>query len=91
MSVRVVAALWLVLGVVIWNGFYDLHVSRGAREYLQLRADHEAGRGPEPDMQQVMGRSKRAGVRASTAWATLVILSGWGTLWIARRAHRDRQ
>ncbi len=26
-------ALWLVVGVAVWNGFFDLYVSRGAREY----------------------------------------------------------
>ena len=89
MSARIVAALWLLLGAVVWNGFYDLHVSRGAREYGQLRADHEAGRGPDPDLQQVMTRAKRAGVEASTVWAGLIVLSGWATIWIARRG-RDR-
>lgn len=85
---RIVAALWLVVGVAVWNGFFDLYVSRGAREYGQLRVEHEMGRGPNPDMTQVMARATHDGVRASTVWATLVVLSGWATIWVARRAVR---
>ena len=85
MSRRVVLALWLALGVAVWNGFYDLHVSRGAREYAQLRLEHELGRGPEPDMTHVMARASRAGAQAATVWALVVTAAGWGTLWVARR------
>ena len=70
MTGRVIAALWLVAGVVVWNGFFDLYVSRGAREYGQLRVEHELGRGPDPDMTSVMTRAKHDGVMASSAWAT---------------------
>jgi hypothetical protein len=34
-SRRALAALWVVIGVVIFNAFFDLYVSRGARELLQ--------------------------------------------------------
>lgn len=88
MSTRVVAVLWLVVGVAVWNGFFDLYVSRGAREYGQLRVEYELGRGPDPDMTQVMARATHAGVLASTVWAALVVLSGWATIWIARRPAR---
>jgi len=84
-SLRVVALLWLALGVAVWNGFFDLYVSRGAREYNQLRVEHELAREPEPDMTAVMTRAQRDGVEAATLWAALVTASGWATLWIARR------
>jgi len=84
-SARVAAALWLVLGVAVWNGFFDLYVSRGAREYGQLRVEHELGRGPDPDMQDVMARAVRDGVWGSSAWAGLVVGAGWATLWAIRR------
>ena len=84
MSIRVAAVLWLVLGVAIWNGFFDLYVSRGAREYGQLRVEHELGRGPDPDMQDVMARARRDGFRGSTIWASLIVLAGWGTIWVVR-------
>lgn len=85
MSVRVVALLWLVLGVAVWNGFFDLYVSRGAREFNQLRVEFELGRGSEPDMAGVMARAQRDGVEAATLWALLVSAGGWATIWIARR------
>jgi hypothetical protein len=84
-----VAALWLVLGVVVWNGFFDLYVSRGAREYGQLRVEHELGRGPKPDMIEVMSRAKRDGAVAASVWAGLIVAAGFGTLWISRRGTRS--
>jgi hypothetical protein len=84
-STRAAAGLWLALGVAIWCGFFDLYVSRGAREYLQLQAEYELGRGPEPAMAEVMARARRDGLVASSVWAGLVVAAGWGTLWGARR------
>lgn len=89
MSVRAIAVLWLVLGVAVWNGFFDLYVSRGAREYLQLRAEYELGRGPEPVMTVVMARSQRDGLVMASVWSGLVVAAGWGTLWGARRRLRS--
>jgi hypothetical protein len=89
-AVRVVAALWVVLGVAVWNGFFDLYVSRGAREYGQLRVEHELGRGPEPDMQAVMARAVRDGVRGATIWSVLIVGAGWGTLWVSRPSRAAR-
>ena len=77
--------LWLVLGAAVWNGFFDLYVSRGAREYGQLRVEHARDGRPEPDMQAIMSRAKRAGVQAATTWAVIVVVAGLGTFWIARR------
>jgi hypothetical protein len=85
---RAVAVLWLALGAAVWNGFFDLYVSRGAREYGQLRVEHELGRGPDPDMTAVMARARRDGVRASTTWAGLIVLGGWASIWAVRRAAR---
>ena len=85
---RTIAVLWLVLGVAIWNGFFDLYVSRGAREYGQLRVEYELGRGPDPDMQDVMARAVRAGLWASTLWASLVVGAGWTTLWWGSRTSK---
>jgi hypothetical protein len=86
---RIVAVLWLALGVAVWNGFFDLYVSRGAREYNQLRVEYELGRGPEPDMAGVMARAQRDGVQAATLWAVLIGASGWVTIWIARRPRQS--
>ena len=88
MSTRAVALLWLVLGAAVWNGFFDLYVSRGAREYGQLRVEHELGRAPDPDMTAVMARAKHDGVVAASIWATAIVLGGWATIGIVRRAAR---
>ena len=90
MTVRVVAVLWLVLGVAIWNGFNDIYVSRGAHEFAKARLEHELGRGPAPDMLGVMDRAKRQGRLAGSIWATLVVAGGLGTIWIARRSDRGQ-
>ena len=85
MTVRAVDLLCLVLGVAIWNGFFDLYVSRGAREYGQLRVERELGRGPEPDMNAIMASAQRDGVVAASIWASLVVLGGWGTIWVSSK------
>ena len=82
---RLGVVLWLVLGAAVWNGFFDLYVSRGAREYGQLRVEHARDGLPEPDMKEIMGRATHDGVVGSTLWAVLVVGAGLGTLWLARR------
>jgi hypothetical protein len=84
-SVRVAMALWLLLGVSVWCGFFDLYVSRGAREYLQLSAEAELGRGPTPSMVEVMSRAKHAGAIAASGWAIVVVGAGWMTMRATRR------
>ena len=85
---RLAVVLWLVLGAAVWNGFFDLYVSRGAREYGQLRVEHELGRGPEPDMKEVMGRAQRDGAVAATLWTVLVIAAGAGTFVMGQKWQR---
>ena len=85
---RVLAIFWLVLGVAIWNGFYDLYVSRGAREYGQLRVEAERDRTPEPDMAAVMSHAKRDGLQAASIWTVLVVAGGWATIWMNTRTQR---
>ena len=88
MSPRVLAALWLVLGAAIWNGFNDIYVSRGAHEYAKLRLEHELGRGPSPDMAGVMARAKRDGRIAGSIWAGIVVAGGIGTLYAAGKGRK---
>jgi hypothetical protein len=84
----VLAALWLIVGIALWNGVFDLYIGRGVREYLQLRAESELGLGPEPDMAVVMARSQRVGAWAASIWAGLVVAAGWATIVLVRRATR---
>jgi hypothetical protein len=87
---RVLAVLWLALGVAIWNGFNDIYVSRGAHEYLQKLREFELGRGPNPDMTGVMVQAQRAGVQAASIWAGTVVAAGWGTIWVLTRTKVRR-
>ena len=80
MTRRLVAVFWIALGVAIWNGFFDLYVSRGAREYGQLRVEAARDHMPEPSMKDVTSRAKRDGVIAATIWAALVTGAGLATL-----------
>jgi hypothetical protein len=84
---RVAAGLWLLVGVVVWNGFFDLYVSRGATEYLRRQAEFELGRGPEPSMAQVMREASRDGAEAAALWAALIVAGGWLTLWAGIRSR----
>ena len=85
MSRRLMAVLWLLVGLAVFNAFFDLYVSRGAREYLQKRAEYELRGGAEPLMDAVMAQSTRDAWTMSTIWAGLVVAAGWGTLAAARR------
>ena len=76
--------LWLVIGIVIFNAFFDLYVSRGAREYLQKRAEYELRGGPEPQMDAVMAQSIRDAWVMSSIWAGMVVAAGLGTAFMKR-------
>ena len=81
---------WFLLSVAVWNGFFDLYVSRGAREYLQLQAEFELGRGPAPVMSEVMARASRDGVRGASMWAAVVLAAGWVTVAAGAAGKRVR-
>jgi hypothetical protein len=83
----VLAAIWIIVGAAIWNGFFDLYISRGEREYLQKRAEFDLGLAAEPSMTAVMGEARHLGVIAATTWAALVTGLGLVTIF-ARPAGR---
>jgi hypothetical protein len=87
---RTIAVLWLVVGIALWNGIFDLYVSRGAREYLQLQAQSELGIVPQPSMAVVMARAERMGLIAATLWATAVVAGGWITIRLMSKSRNDR-
>ena len=87
MTRRTIAILWLVVGIALWNGIFDLYVSRGAREYLQLQAQSELGIVPQPSMAVVMARAERMGLIAATLWALAVVAAGWLTIVLVTRSQ----
>lgn len=91
MAARAVAILWLVVGALLWNGVFDLYVSRGVREYLQLRAEADHAARPEPSMADVMSRATRMGAVAASLWAGAIVACGWLTIAVTGRSARRRQ
>jgi hypothetical protein len=77
---RAIVLIWLFIGVAVWCGFYELYLSRGAREYLQREAEFELGRGPRASMAEVMARARHDGAIASTIWAVAITGAGWMTI-----------
>lgn len=84
------AALWGFVGVAIWNGMFDLYVSRGAREYGQKAAEADLGLGPRVTMDGVMTGATHDGLVAASLWAAAIVACGWLTIWLAGRSPRIR-
>lgn len=84
MSSRALLLVWLAVAVLVWNGIFDLYVSRGAREYLQAVAEAELGWGTPPVMAEVMSWTQERGALAATGWALLVFGTGCLTLYLRR-------
>jgi hypothetical protein len=82
---------WLVAGAVVWNGVFDLHVTRGVKEYLFRQARHELGLGPPVTPEGVMRQTVRDGAVAATLWGGAVAGAGLGTVLLVarRRGPRD--
>lgn len=75
---------WLIVGAALWNAIFDLYLARGAREYLQARAEFELGLAPEPEVGRAMGQARRHGVIAASAWAAVVTGLGLATIRASR-------
>ena len=71
------AAIWLAVAATVWMGFFELYISRGAREYLQLKAEAELGRVAQPSMNEVMARAKSDGALMASIWAGIVLAGGF--------------
>jgi hypothetical protein len=87
MSTRILVVVWIAIGIVVWNGMYDRYVAEGAREYLQVVAETEAGYAHERTLPDVMSWWKHTGAVTASGWAIFVVLSGWTTIWLARRTR----
>lgn len=77
---RVLVAAWLVLGVALWNGVYDMTLGVGIKEYLFRSALHEAGRAPRVTVASVLSPFVFDAVWVATFWASLVLLLGLLTI-----------
>lgn len=73
---RALLILWAVVGLVVWNVYFDLWMSGAPREFLLRSAYWELGRGTEPDMAGLMGEAARAGALKATGFAGVVLAAG---------------
>ena len=85
---RIAVVVWLVLAVVVWNGVYDLLLTRGIKDYLLRNALHQAGRGPEVSMTSLLDFTVWEAFWVSTLWASVILFAG---LWTVRTfsSHRS--
>jgi hypothetical protein len=82
-------ALWIVVAVVVWNGVYDMLLTRGVKDYLLRAALNQAGRGPAVNLSEEMGIAVRYAAWMATLWASSVLLAGLVTLRFSGRVTRE--
>lgn len=73
--------LWVFLGAVVWNGVFDILVTRGVKEYLYREADHELGRGPAVTMQAIMRETVGDAAITASLWALAIVAAGTATIY----------
>ena len=81
---KVAIALWLALGIGVWNAMYDQILEKGIKEYLFRSTLHEAGRAPQVAISTVLEPFLFDAVWVSTFWAGLVMLAGLLTIRMLR-------
>lgn len=81
---RIAVAFWIVLAVVVWNGVYDLLLTRGIKDYLLRNALHQAGRGPEVSLTALLDLTVSEAFWISTLWASVILLAGLWTVHMFR-------
>jgi hypothetical protein len=83
---RVFLIVWIGIGVVVWNGFFDLFMTRGVKEYLYRQAQHELGRGEQVTMREVMDETRVDAAVKASIWAVLIAGAGVLTVILCTRS-----
>lgn len=78
-------AMWVGVAAVVWNGFFDILITRGTKEYFMQNALARLGEVPTPSMEAIMARTAHDAAITSSLWGGGVLAAGWLTLWLARR------
>ena len=82
---RIAVGTWLILALVVWNGIYDLLLTRGIKDYVLRNALHQAGRGPTVSMTALLDFTVWEAFWVATLWASVILCAG---LWTIRaRRH----
>ncbi len=87
---RIAAALWVVIGIVVWNGIFEMQVVRGVKEYLFHAALSGTGRGPVIPIEQIMDPAIYDAMWIATLWASSIVLAGLLTLRLGRPLTASR-
>jgi hypothetical protein len=87
-SERLAVWLWLIVAVVVWNGLYDILLTRAAKEHLLRWALHEAGRGPQIPLAHQMAVSVRDAIWVATLWSAAILLAGMMTVRLMNAERR---
>jgi hypothetical protein len=85
---RFAVGFWLAAAFVVWNGFFEMFVGRGERDYLIAQANHDLGLGPGVVMDAMMAASVREATIKATIWGVLVFAAGVGACVQVRRLTR---
>jgi hypothetical protein len=86
--------LWLAIlvgaAVVVWNGVFDILVTRGVKEYLYRSAEYALGRGPAVTMDVIMAETVADAAITASLWALFVGAAGLAAVALAVRRKRER-
>ena len=77
---RLLVGVWVVIGIVVWNGVYDFVMFRGVQAYLFRNALHQLGRGPDSPMKLFMDNVIYDAIWIATIWAGAIVLAGLLTI-----------
>ena len=83
---RLLLIVWIGLGVVVWNGIFNLLMTRGVKEYLYRQAAHELGRGERVTMREIMDETMIDAAVKASIWAVLVAGAGILTVILCTRS-----
>jgi uncharacterized membrane protein SpoIIM required for sporulation len=84
---RVLVVVWIIIGIVVWNGVYDFVMFRGVQAYLFRNALHELGRAPDSPMKLFMDNVIYDAVWIATLWSGAILLAGLLTIRSLSRAR----
>jgi hypothetical protein len=87
---RILVGVWVAIGILLWNGVYDMTLGEGIKEYLFRSALHDAGRGPQVTIASVLDPFIFDALWVSTFWASLVMLAGLVTIRVLRHHGASR-
>ena len=85
---RVVRFAWAAcatLAVVVWNGVFDLLITRGEKFYLWKQAEATIARDPRVSLDEIMTRTIHDAIVTASLWSALVLLVSVGAVTVVWR------